>query len=156
MRPASIAARALFPVMVRNEALKCKRMVAWPNAPCAFLSASLNWTGYSDCGFDVLWAGARIDVKWTGQRGRCLIWPINKKHIFDQEPFSVLVLVRGDCPRFTIAGFVSKTMFGRCKHEADGSNGLDRGTWFMHQAELADPELFWGIGTLLNLRARKN
>lgn len=107
---------------------------------------NLNWTGHSDPGFDLEINGYRFDVKTTGAGCHYLIWPVNKRHIFEGEPFDYLVLVKGRPPIFQIAGVISKEAFGRQHKVADEAHKLDAGTWFMHESELWRPQ---GVKTLV-------
>jgi hypothetical protein len=96
---------------------------------------ALNWRLRCDPGFDVVAFGVRWDIKAT-RRGHYLIWPINKRHIFASKRFDTLALVRGEAPRFTLAGFTNKPFFAGEHQVATLGHCLDPGTWYMHDSEL--------------------
>jgi hypothetical protein len=101
----------------------------------------LHWGRDCDDGSDVTFFTAQIDVKATQPRGRFLIWPIGKRHIFDSKRFNMLALVKGDGECFTIAGFVEKSDFALWHHVWNEPHGLQAGTWFMREEELVPPHL---------------
>lgn len=122
-----------------NRALQARARMA----ECAFCLAvganpygALDWSNSCDDGKDVLLFGhLRIDVKHT-RNGYFLIWPLNKRHIFDRKHFDLLVLVRGTEPIFEISGWVSKIRFQREHGIADETHKLDTGTWFFPARDL--------------------
>lgn len=95
----------------------------------------LNWSVYCDPGWDVIAHGVRWDVKAT-PTGCHLIWPINKRHIFESKRFDALILVRGREPTFTMVGFIIKPVFQHEHKIAPAGHVLDPGTWYMHENEL--------------------
>jgi hypothetical protein len=101
--------------------------------------AALHWSDYCDAGFDLRAFGVRWDNKQT-DRGRNLIWPINKRHIYQTKEFDVLGLVRGPVDEriFIMVGFTNKPMFWHEHKVADDAHALDAGTWYMPEAELWD------------------
>jgi len=115
-------------------------------AECAFClwagldaNVALNWTSRCDPGWDVYYAGRRVDIKATHARGRYLIWPINKRvELFQKKTFDDLVLVRGDEPTFVIAGISSKQEFENAFQIAGRDHVLDAGTWYVHESDLRD------------------
>jgi len=114
-------------------------------AECAFalwLGVSLdglNWSRRPDTGADISFYGFLLDVKATTARGRYLIWPIGKRHIFESKRFDALVLVKGDIPIFEIVGFIEKRAFADRHRVWDGDHGLQPGTWYMAEDELVPP-----------------
>lgn len=121
----------------RDVDLQAKSMMA----ECAFCiwaggdTEKLNWSGYSDGGFDAKLLNRIVDVKYTRLACHYLIWPVNKRPIFEKEPFDTLVLVKESLPDFTIAGWMSKEEFWKEHQEegADRRHGLTPGTWFVHE-----------------------
>jgi hypothetical protein len=106
---------------------------------CAFalwgglhIEQDVNWSGYSDPGYDFEINGSRFDIKGTRETGKYLIWPVNKRRLLQNEPFHFLVLVRGRPPIFEICGFISKQGFLSCYCEATENSCLTPGTWFVH------------------------
>lgn len=124
-------------------------------AECAFAlfagtdpKFSITWNRHCDGGSDFFWRGKRWDIKATSARGQYLIWPIAKNHIYASKHFDMLALVRGDVPRFEIAGFVSKEEFFAHKQVSPGppQHPLFAGTWHMHVSNLWGPQLLRGFG----------
>jgi len=110
---------------------------------CGLDIEQLNWTRGCDGGFDVLIERIyRADVKATSERGRLLIWPIGKRHIFESKQFDLLILVRrSGADEFLIRGWSSKVGFKRDHEVADGLPGITDGTWYMHERDLNNPYL---------------
>src|SRR5207253_1957059 len=50
-------------------------------------STALQWGDRCDPGWDVKHLGLRVDVKRTHGNGRYLLWPVNKRQIFESKPF---------------------------------------------------------------------
>lgn len=126
-----------------NVDLQAKSMMA-ECALCRFLKIGLerlNWSGNSDCGFDLQLRGHKFDVKATRWNCRYLIWPINKRHIYDVEPFDILVLVKENAPDFLIAGWLTKDAFMQLHRVAPADHVLQAGTWFVHENDLFDPSM---------------
>jgi len=115
-------------------------------AVCRYLKINperLNWTGASDCGFDFEFCGLRFDIKMTKRHSHYLIWPVNKRGIFDIEPFDALILVKQDFPDFEIAGWLTKNEFAALHREADERHVLATGTWYVHESALHPPGLLF-------------
>jgi hypothetical protein len=98
-------------------------------------TTALDWSQFCDNGYDFIYAGVRWDVKAT-RNGHYLIWPVNKRDIFDSKQFDDLILIRGVQPTFTIAGFILKSVFREEHRVAGGGHVLDRGTWYMDEEDL--------------------
>jgi hypothetical protein len=112
-------------------------------AECAFCewagidaNLALDWSRTTDDGWDVIYTGKRVDIKGTRAHGRYLIWPLNKRHIWNNKPFDYLALVRGDDPIFEVVGWVSKRRFEANFQTAGPDHVLDAGTWHMHAKDL--------------------
>jgi len=121
---------------------------------CGLDVEQLNWTRGCDAGFDVLIEGRyRADIKATTERGRLLIWPIGKRHIFQSKQFDMLILARsiGD-DEFSIRGWCTKRRFEREHLIADGLRGISNGTWYVHECFLNNPYVLrdGGCGTLFD------
>jgi hypothetical protein len=99
---------------------------------------ALNWSQHCDSGFDLDWLGLRIDVKVMHAGSSFLIWPVNKRHIFDSKRFDVFVLVEERLPEFALCGFMRKGDFRARKREAGEGHKLTPGTWFVERDKL-DP-----------------
>ena len=102
---------------------------------------AVGWSLAPDAGFDVVSNfGVRMDVKTTLPPRR-LIWSNNINDLYHQKQFDVLVSVSIPANKplhCYVDGYVSKADFFARKEIADGTCGLERGTWFMHKADLAD------------------
>jgi hypothetical protein len=97
---------------------------------------AIQWR-HADDGLDMVWRNVRIDVKHSSHASpRYLIWPINKRKIFDSKKFDVMVLVSGTEPIFTLIGWITKELFSRHFRVSSGSDGLTQGTWFYPVDEL--------------------
>lgn len=97
---------------------------------------SLDWSDYSDSGFDVLFHGAKVDVKHIAANRHFLIWPVNKRHFFIDSRANIFVLVRGNAPNFCVYKWITKTGFFCEKEVASDQTMLDPGTWFMRDTDL--------------------
>ena len=104
----------------------------------------LNWTRHPDPGFDFQYSGQFIDVKGTWHpKGRRLIWPVSKQHLYANAPFHILMLVKalpfGD-PFFGLAwaeGWITKDAFFHAKIEARrDEHRMSNGTWFVDRNRL--------------------
>ncbi len=82
----------------------------------------------------------RVDVKATTLRGRRLIWPLGKRHIFDHKKFDALILVKVDSAAACgfSAGWILKDDFRREMKVAgaDDPTRLHDGTWYVDAADL--------------------
>lgn len=108
---------------------------------------AIHWGRESDGGNDLNWRGKLWDVKATSMRGRFLIWPIAKNHIFESKRFDCLVLVKNEPPLFVVAGWIPKKEFAERKRVATENHKLFPGTWHLDETEL------WGVDLLLELAA---
>jgi hypothetical protein len=98
---------------------------------------ALHWGRRCDPGFDLIALGGhRIDVKYADCSYRYLIWPVNKRHIFHQKPFDMLVFVKADYPDFLMQGWTTKENFYREHKCAPEGHRLAVGTWYMDESEL--------------------
>ena len=106
----------------------------------------LNWTRHPDPGYDFQYHGKYIDVKGTWHpKGRRLIWPVSKQHLYANAPFHILMLVKalpfGD-PFFGLAwaeGWITKEAFYRAKTVARrAEHRMSDGTWFVDKSRLED------------------
>lgn len=119
-------------------------------AECAFCLmvgldplVALWWSDRPDPGYDCAWRGWRWDVKSTKLSGRYLIWPVNKRHIFESKPFDMLALMKqhNDNLRFSAGGWVTKTVFADRHEVADEAHRLTTGTWYMDECCLGDLDM---------------
>jgi hypothetical protein len=84
---------------------------------CAFCSWAglsydvLNWRNRPEDGFDDVIGAARLDVKPIEMNRPFVIWPINKRTVFDRQNFDSLVLVKVYPPAFLLAGHIAKHAF---------------------------------------------
>lgn len=93
-----------------------------------------------DDGSDViLLNGVRADVKTTPPPYR-LIWSNSINDLYSQKNFDVLVAVSNspDLATCWIEGWITKARFYVCKRVADGSCGLEPGTWFVDKDTLSN------------------
>ncbi len=126
----------------KNVALQAEAKMA----ECAFCLwagldpiETLHWGRAADLGYDVIYKGSRLDIKWVGLGRKYLIWSKAKNDFFDTRPFDAFVLVKGLRPRFEVSGWLSKYDFYHRHGIAGRSHVLDEGTWFMDSREL------WGM-----------
>jgi hypothetical protein len=97
---------------------------------------ALNWSGYCDAGYDLLWRRARFDVKTIAVSKVYLIWPIRKNGIYDSKNFDILALVKVAPPICIMAGWISKSDFAKQHETAGRGHRLDEGTWYLSEARL--------------------
>jgi hypothetical protein len=101
----------------------------------------LNWSLRPDGGADiVLPCGLRVDVKTTFPHYR-LIWSRLLNSAFWQIDFDILLAVsidENDYSHCWIEGWITKPHFFAIKNEADGSNGLEPGTWWVDKRVLSN------------------
>jgi hypothetical protein len=107
---------------------------------------AIKWGLAPDHGEDVRLAnGLRLDVKTTIASHRYLIWSNAVNDYYHSKRFDVLVSVsihRFDYSNCWIEGWISKGHFFAAKGVADGSGGLEHGTWYV------DKEMLSNIGDL--------
>lgn len=104
----------------------------------------VHWERRPDSGFDLAIDRYRIDVKHTYSHYKYLIWPVNKRHIFESKPFNALVLVKGENGRYCVSCWMLKSMFRLICREANEGDPLTPGTWYIHQADCWPMDLFTG------------
>lgn len=92
-----------------------------------------------DLGWDVQYGRAKVDVKYTGIRGRRLIWPTNKASFIASKTFDALVLVQmKERGIGSTIGWMSKAKFiatAATAKDGDGT-GLDVGTLYVDRNDL--------------------
>lgn len=107
-------------------------------AECAFClwfdlnpNDALRWDCFADQGWDIRLNNLLFDIKWSAPNARFLIWPINKRHLFQAKRFDRIVLVTGIEPEFSLRGWISKHLFEKSYQVAVAPNPLTAGTWFL-------------------------
>lgn len=104
-------------------------------------AVALDWGTEPVAGADlVLPGGTRLEIKASALRNR-IAWPPNKRHLYHDKPFDVLVSVSVEGARCIIDGWIAKGRFLQCMQVADGGligPGLWEGTMFMVKS---DPNL---------------
>jgi hypothetical protein len=102
----------------------------------------IRWDRHPDTGSDLFVSVRGFDVKGTCHpRGRLLVWPNSKTHLFEGKNFWGLMLVWANSPRSPlfgrceIRGWCKKEDFLNNKTEVTGTNkyGLYLGTWYVDQ-----------------------
>jgi hypothetical protein len=107
--------------------------VAW----CKYLGLdpdkALDWGRWCDHGADFTIGPHIVDVKSTDHAyGTKLIWPVQKNHIFDSNPFNCLALARiEENDDVRLMGVISKDRFAKECITSDGNDRLVKGTRYV-------------------------
>jgi hypothetical protein len=102
--------------------------------------ADLDWGSVAtDAGSDFSLPVGSVDVKATNHsRARRLIWPVNKRAIFEEACADILILavVAPDLRSAELRGWLLREDFTKMRKTAGPADALMQGTWYVDQDHL--------------------